>query len=144
MSAQQRVPRIPAQLLLQPSDPLLQSHHRTRQAENHLNTTLPPRVVNRLRLGAVHNPKIRRITRRSLLWRPTSERLPLEPWQQGLLVRLIKEKNPDQLKLPGFLWTRDAVMELIDQRFGPAGGHDRGQVSALVGVHAAGAGAQGA
>ena len=31
---------------------------------------------------------------------------------------LIKERNPDQLQLPGFLWTRDAVLELIDQRFG--------------------------
>ena len=50
--------------------------------------------------------------------RRPGEQLALEPWQQGLIVRLIKEKNPDQLKLPGFLWTRDAVMELIDQRFG--------------------------
>ena len=33
-------------------------------------------------------------------------------------MTLVKERNPDQLKLPGFLWTRDAVMELIDQRFG--------------------------
>ena len=94
-----RVPRIPAQLLLQPSDPLLQSHHRTRQAENHLNTTLPPRVVNRLRLGAVHTPKIRRITRRSLLWRPTSERLrkglriQVKPDQAGLFENDIREET---------------------------------------------------
>jgi hypothetical protein len=31
---------------------------------------------------------------------------------------VIKEKDPHQLKLPGFLWSSDAVMELIDQRFG--------------------------
>lgn len=50
--------------------------------------------------------------------RVAGEQLALEPWQQGVIVRLIKEKHPDQLRLPGFLWTSDAVMELIDQRFG--------------------------
>ena len=30
------------------------------------------------------------------------EQLALEPWQQGVIVRLIKEKNPDQLQLSGF------------------------------------------
>jgi transposase len=49
--------------------------------------------------------------------RLAGEQLALEPWQQGVIVKLIKEKNPHQLKLPGFLWTSDAVMELIDQRF---------------------------
>jgi transposase len=50
--------------------------------------------------------------------RRAGEQPALEPWQQGVIVTLIKEKNPDQLQLPGFLWTRDAVLELIDQRFG--------------------------
>lgn len=50
--------------------------------------------------------------------RRPGEQSALEPWQQGVIVRLIKERNPDQLKLPGFLWTRDAVLELVDQRFG--------------------------
>jgi len=50
--------------------------------------------------------------------RRPGEQQTLEPWQQGLIVRLIKEQNPNQLQLPGFLWTRDAVMELIDRRFG--------------------------
>lgn len=27
-------------------------------------------------------------------------------------------KNPDQLRLPGFLWTRALVCELIERRFG--------------------------
>ena len=49
--------------------------------------------------------------------RPGEQQL-LQPWQQGVIVKLIKERNPNQLQLPGFLWTRDAVMELIDQRFG--------------------------
>jgi len=50
--------------------------------------------------------------------RRPGEQAALLPWQQGVIVRLITESNPDQLQLPGFLWTRDAVMELIDQRFG--------------------------
>jgi transposase len=49
--------------------------------------------------------------------RPGEQQM-LLPWQQGVIVTLIKERNPDQLKLPGFLWTRDAVVELIDNRFG--------------------------
>ena len=50
--------------------------------------------------------------------RRPGEQQSLQPWQQGVIVNLIKERNPDQLQLPGFLWTRDAVLELIDQRFG--------------------------
>jgi transposase len=50
--------------------------------------------------------------------RRPGEQQALEPWQQGVIVKLIKDKHPDQLQLPGFLWTRDAVLELIDQRFG--------------------------
>jgi transposase len=42
----------------------------------------------------------------------------LAPWQQALVAKAIREKNPDQLKLPGFLWTRALVCELIEQRFG--------------------------
>ena len=68
--------------------------------------------MRRWRDGGWEGLKERRRGRRS------GEQLALEPWQQGVIVRLIKEKNPEQLKLPGFLWTRDAVMELIDRRFG--------------------------
>jgi transposase len=50
--------------------------------------------------------------------RRPGEQQALLPWQQGVIVTLIKEQNPDQLQLPGFLWTRDAVLKLIDQRFG--------------------------
>ncbi|MCA1699279.1 MAG: IS630 family transposase, partial [Actinobacteria bacterium] len=38
--------------------------------------------------------------------------------QQQKIARLICGKNPDQLKLPGFLWTRALVRDLIRQRFG--------------------------
>ncbi len=50
--------------------------------------------------------------------REPGEQLALEPWQQAVIVKLIKEKHPDQLQLPGFLWTRDAVAELIERKFG--------------------------
>jgi hypothetical protein len=30
----------------------------------------------------------------------------------------VGESTPDQLGRPGFLWTRDAVAELIGQRYG--------------------------
>jgi transposase len=38
--------------------------------------------------------------------------------QQAQIARAIREKNPDQLRLPGFLWTRSLVAELIELRFG--------------------------
>jgi len=42
----------------------------------------------------------------------------LKPWQCAQIVRAITDRCPEQLKLPGFwLWTRDAVRELIQRRF---------------------------
>src|SRR5664279_579710 len=38
--------------------------------------------------------------------------------QQAQISRAIAEKNPDQLRLPGFLWTRALVCELIERRYG--------------------------
>jgi transposase len=38
--------------------------------------------------------------------------------QQQELIALVRESTPDQLGLAGFLWTRDAVSELITQRYG--------------------------
>jgi len=40
-----------------------------------------------------------------------------EPQQQEVIA-LVRESTPDQLGLSGFLWTRDAVGELIGQRYG--------------------------
>jgi transposase len=40
-----------------------------------------------------------------------------EPQQQEVIA-LVRESTPDQLGLPGFLWTRDVVGELITQRYG--------------------------
>ncbi len=44
--------------------------------------------------------------------------------QQEKIARLIVGNNPDQLKLPGFLWTRVLVRDLIRQRFGVEVGED--------------------
>lgn len=44
--------------------------------------------------------------------------------QQQRIAGLIVGKNPDQLKLPGFLWTRALVRDLIWQRFGIEVGQD--------------------
>jgi transposase len=45
------------------------------------------------------------------------EQMVLQPWQQAQICKTIREKNPDQLRLPFFLWTREAVRELIGRRF---------------------------
>lgn len=42
----------------------------------------------------------------------------LKPWQCATIVNLITDRHPDQLKLPFYLWTRQAVVLLIEQRFG--------------------------
>jgi transposase len=42
----------------------------------------------------------------------------LEGWQAAQIVRSILDRCPDQLKLPYYLWTREAVGALIKQRFG--------------------------
>jgi transposase len=42
----------------------------------------------------------------------------LRPHQAATTVRIIKDRCPEQLKLPFALWTRDAVRDLIRRRFG--------------------------
>jgi len=42
----------------------------------------------------------------------------LNGWQAAQIVRAITDKTPDQLKLPFVLWTRQAVAQLIEERFG--------------------------
>jgi transposase len=49
--------------------------------------------------------------------RRAGEKTALAPWQQAQIAKAIREKNPDQLKLPGFLWTRALVCELVERRF---------------------------
>jgi len=42
----------------------------------------------------------------------------LEGWQAGTVVNIIRDKCPDQLKLPWALWTAEAVQQLIEEKFG--------------------------
>ena len=42
----------------------------------------------------------------------------LAPWQAATVVNLITDRTPDQLKMPFVLWTRQAVVDLIADRFG--------------------------
>ena len=42
----------------------------------------------------------------------------LDAAQEALVRKLITDKTPDQLKMPCALWTRAAVSQLIEQRFG--------------------------
>lgn len=42
----------------------------------------------------------------------------LLPWQAAQIVRSIMDRPPEQLKLPFYLWTREAVAHLIRRRFG--------------------------
>jgi len=48
--------------------------------------------------------------------RPPGKRL--ANWQAAQIAKLVVDRLPDQLKLPFYLWTREAVGELIAQRFG--------------------------
>src|SRR5918995_200674 len=50
--------------------------------------------------------------------RRPGEQAALTELQQQEVIALVRETTPDQLGLPGFLWTRDAVAELITQRYG--------------------------
>lgn len=42
----------------------------------------------------------------------------LLPWQAANVVRMLKSKNPDQLSLPFYLWTREAIQDLIKNKYG--------------------------
>lgn len=41
----------------------------------------------------------------------------LQPWQAAQVAKAITERCPNQLKLPFYLWTREAVAQLIEKRF---------------------------
>ena len=42
----------------------------------------------------------------------------LAPWQAAQISKLVVDRLPDQLKLPFYLWTREAVGQLMARRFG--------------------------
>ena len=41
----------------------------------------------------------------------------LQPWQAAQIAKALVDRHPDQLKLPFYLWTREAVAQLIERRF---------------------------
>lgn len=55
---------------------------------------------------------------RALKAKPLGRPKGLDCWRADQIVRAVIENAPDQLKLPYLLWTRKAVCDLIDQRFG--------------------------
>jgi transposase len=52
------------------------------------------------------------------LKRGRRKQIQLEPWQAAQTVRTITDHCPDQVKLPWILWTREAVAQLIKERYG--------------------------
>lgn len=50
--------------------------------------------------------------------RPEGSGTKLLPWQAAQIAQALKDRRPEQLKLPFFLWTREAVALLIERRFG--------------------------
>ncbi|HID06498.1 MAG TPA: IS630 family transposase [Armatimonadetes bacterium] len=49
---------------------------------------------------------------------PKSPRAKLKGWQAAKICNLIRDRHPEQLKLPFYLWTSDAVRLLIRREFG--------------------------
>jgi transposase len=41
----------------------------------------------------------------------------LLPWQGAQIAKAVAQRYPEQLKLPFYLWTREAVAELIERKF---------------------------
>ena len=78
-------PRVLPHLTLQPSQPLLKPLNPSGEIEHELHAHIPAGVIDRLGLGTLHGAKIRRAQPRTLLWRPTTERLPEAPRLQGFL-----------------------------------------------------------
>ncbi len=70
------------------------------------------RWVKRYRQGGFHALSEGRRGRRA------GEQAALTERQQQEVIALVRDATPDALGLAGFLWTRDAVAELIAQRYG--------------------------
>lgn len=51
---------------------------------------------------------------------PEGARGKLKGWQAAAVCNLIRDRHPEQLKLPFFLWTSDAVRQLIQRKYGVA------------------------
>jgi len=49
---------------------------------------------------------------------PKKPRAKLKGWQAATICNLVRDRHPEQLKLPFALWTSEAVRQLIRRRFG--------------------------
>jgi transposase len=70
------------------------------------------RWIKRYRQGGFQGLSARRRGRRA------GEQAALTEPQQQEVIALVRETTPDQLGLPEFLWTREAVAELVVRRYG--------------------------
>src|SRR5215210_2534286 len=50
--------------------------------------------------------------------RRQGEKRSLSAEQAAVIAELVRDRCPDQLKLPFYLWTRAAVAKLVEERFG--------------------------
>lgn len=57
-----------------------------------------------------------RVLRARQRGRPRGSRL--KAWQSAQIAKIVIDRTPDQLKFPFYLWTREAVAQLIEQRCG--------------------------
>ena len=69
--------------------------------------------------------------------RRAGEKTAITPRQQAQIAKAIREKNPDQPRLPGFVDAGAGVRADPPAVWGTGRGEDRGAVSALVGVQPA-------
>lgn len=72
-------------------------------------------VVKWCRKYDKHGPEALRARKRG---RREGEQKYLKGWQCAMILRLISDNMPDQLKMPFVLWTRAAVRDLIAERCG--------------------------
>src|SRR5207245_1641383 len=79
-------PRVLTTLSLQTTQPLIHLPHPRSEIENELHTRLTPRVIDRLRLCALHDCKIRCTNKESLSQAPGTERLHNSNDFQGFFV----------------------------------------------------------
>jgi transposase len=49
--------------------------------------------------------------------RPKGVGYRLQPWQMAQIAKTLRDKMPEQVKLPFYLWTREAVVALVERRF---------------------------
>src|SRR5512137_1315117 len=66
--------------------------------------------VKKYREGGVRSLRARK--------RGRPARSTLLPWQAAQIAKAVIDHYPEQLRLPFYLWTREAVAELIHRRFG--------------------------